>query len=110
MKRLLLCCTVLALACVPAIPGQQAPPTKLLIAFASYRDRPKYPDIFFYEHDGNTLTVWFDDPRREAVVEETGDEVILMKDDRGRVIGFEKLNFTVPDTDSVHVAVESIPA
>lgn len=25
---------------------------KLLISFASYRDRPKYPQIFFYEHDG----------------------------------------------------------
>src|SRR5205807_1261794 len=25
---------------------------KLLITFASYRDRPKYPHIFFYEHDG----------------------------------------------------------
>ena len=26
--------------------------SKLLIAFASYRDRPKHPNIFFYEHDG----------------------------------------------------------
>jgi Tol biopolymer transport system component len=26
--------------------------TKLIISFASYRDRPKYPHIFFYEHDG----------------------------------------------------------
>jgi Tol biopolymer transport system component len=25
---------------------------KLLIAFASYRDRPKQPQIYFYEHDG----------------------------------------------------------
>jgi Tol biopolymer transport system component len=25
---------------------------KLLIAFGSYRDRPKHPNIFFYEHDG----------------------------------------------------------
>jgi len=25
---------------------------KVLIAFASYRDRPKHPNIFFYEHDG----------------------------------------------------------
>jgi Tol biopolymer transport system component len=29
-----------------------APASKLLIAFASYRDRPKHPNIFFYEHDG----------------------------------------------------------
>jgi Tol biopolymer transport system component len=25
---------------------------RLLIAFASYRERPKHPNIFFYEHDG----------------------------------------------------------
>ena len=31
---------------------QPPAPTKLLIAFASYRDRPKHPNIFFYEHDG----------------------------------------------------------
>lgn len=29
-----------------------APGVKLLIAFASYRERPKHPNIFFYEHDG----------------------------------------------------------
>src|SRR5262249_41189131 len=28
------------------------PHRKLLIAFGSYRDRPKHPNIFFYEHDG----------------------------------------------------------
>jgi Tol biopolymer transport system component len=33
-------------------PAQQTPPAKLLIAFASYRERPKHPNIFFYEHDG----------------------------------------------------------
>lgn len=39
---------VLFVAATPLV-AQEA---KLLIAFASYRDRPKYPDIFFYEHDG----------------------------------------------------------
>src|SRR5438874_1723134 len=28
------------------------PKHKVLIAFASYRDRPKQPQIYFYEHDG----------------------------------------------------------
>jgi Tol biopolymer transport system component len=32
--------------------AQQPAPVKLLIAFASYRERPKHPNIFFYEHDG----------------------------------------------------------
>jgi Tol biopolymer transport system component len=34
------------------VPAQKATPSKLLIAFASYRERPKHPNIFFYEHDG----------------------------------------------------------
>lgn len=45
-----------------------------------------------YDRAGNTLTVWLGDPDTEAVCEETGDEVVLMKDAAGRVIGFEKLN------------------
>jgi Tol biopolymer transport system component len=35
-----------------AQPAQDPPGSRLLIAFASYRDRPKHPNIFFYEHDG----------------------------------------------------------
>jgi hypothetical protein len=34
----------------------------------------------FYEQTGNTLTVWFGSPPDEYVCEETGEEVILMKD------------------------------
>ena len=41
----------------------------------------------FYDKVGNTLTVWFSDPNLEHVSEETGDEVVLMKDSAGRVIG-----------------------
>jgi uncharacterized protein YuzE len=48
----------------------------------------------FYDRQGNTLTVWFGDPQQEYVCEETGDEVVLMKDATGKVIGFEKLNFS----------------
>ena len=67
------------------------------------------PVRVFYDHEGNSLTVWFDDPRREAVAEETGDEIILMKDDRGRVIGFEKLNFHAADPGDVRVIFETAP-
>lgn len=42
---------------------------------------------------GDSLVVWFDNPENEYEVEETGNEVILMKDKNGKVIGFEKLNF-----------------
>lgn len=48
----------------------------------------------FHDRTGDTLTVWFGEPEEEYVCEETGDEVVLMKDPSGRVIGFEKLNFS----------------
>jgi hypothetical protein len=37
-------------------------------------------------HDavGHTLTVWIDDPKKEAVCEETDAEVIVVKDSKGR--------------------------
>jgi uncharacterized protein YuzE len=64
----------------------------------------------FYDRDGQTLTVWFDDPSKEAMAEETGDDVVLMKDAGGRVIGFEKLNFVPNDPLSVGVAFETVGA
>lgn len=47
----------------------------------------------YYDSKGNTLNIWFDDPHKEHICEETGEEVILVKDRKGKVIGFEKLNF-----------------
>lgn len=63
----------------------------------------------FYDREGRTLTVWFSDRHQEHVCEETGDEVVLMKDSTGRVIGFEKLNFSIPETDRLRVALETTP-
>ncbi len=57
---------------------------------------------------GNTLHVWFDDPSKEHVCEETGDEVIIIKDVEGKVIGFEKLNFTVPTTCPPSIVTEVV--
>ncbi len=37
----------------------------------------------FYDRDGHTLTVWFAERPAEYVCEETGDEVVLMKDASG---------------------------
>ncbi|MGB7922207.1 MAG: DUF2283 domain-containing protein [Pyrinomonadaceae bacterium] len=62
----------------------------------------------FYDHTGNTLTVWFGNPQDEYICEETGDEVILMKDQQGRVIGFEKLNFSVPAPEQLRVDLETV--
>lgn len=62
----------------------------------------------FYDRTGNTLTVWFGDPEKEYVCEETGDEVVLMKDRQGRVIGFEKLNFSLAREEQLSVAFEAV--
>jgi hypothetical protein len=64
----------------------------------------------FHDREGKTLTVWFTDRAREHVCEETGDEVVLMKDFEGHVIGFEKLNFLVPDSDPLRIALQTTPA
>jgi hypothetical protein len=64
----------------------------------------------FYDQEGNTLTVWFADPQDEYICEETGDEVVLMKNKSGRVIGFEKLNFSVSKPGKFQVAFETVAA
>lgn len=60
-------------------------------------------------HDaaGHTLTVWLGDPEREHICEETADEVILMKDSDGRVIGFELLHYR-PAGAGVGLSVETV--
>ena len=63
-----------------------------------------------YDRAGNILTVWFGNPQDEYVAEETGDEVILMKDKDGKVIGFEKLNFSIAKPKHLQVAFETIAA
>lgn len=64
----------------------------------------------FHDRTGNTLTVWFGNPQEEYICEETGDEVILMKDRTGRVIGFEKLNFSTSPSEQLHISFETASA
>ncbi len=64
----------------------------------------------YYDEVGNTLTVWFGNPQDEYICEETGDEVILMKDKAGKVIGFEKLNFSTAKPNHLQVAFETVAA
>jgi len=61
----------------------------------------------FHDRIGNTLVVWFGNPEDEYEAEETGDEVVLMKDKKGQVIGFEKLNFVPTSSEPVRVAFET---
>ena len=66
----------------------------------------------YYDRTGNSLTVWFGDPRQEHVCEEIDDDVVLMKDQRGRVIGFERLNYLSKeeqaDEETVPIEVQLI--
>lgn len=60
-----------------------------------------------HDAEGQTLTVWLDDPEKEAVCEETTEEVVLMKDASGRVIGFEILHYRPADA-TLGLAVETV--
>lgn len=62
--------------------------------------------VIHYEA-GETLTVWFDDPQKEHICEETRDEVVLMKEVEGRLIGFEMLHYK-PILDRKGLSVETI--
>ncbi|MFZ4676795.1 MAG: DUF2283 domain-containing protein [Nodosilinea sp.] len=47
----------------------------------------------YYDEVGKMLMVWFGDPAEEFIAEETGEEVLLIKNQAGTVIGFERLNY-----------------
>jgi hypothetical protein len=53
-------------------------------------------------HDtiGHTLTIWLGDPKQEYVSTLTDDEVIVMKDREGKVLGFEVLHYQPTELDS----------
>jgi hypothetical protein len=54
----------------------------------------------FYDEFGKTLTVWFGDASEEFIAEETGEEVLLIKNQAGAVIGFERLNYELAEGES----------
>ena len=60
-----------------------------------------------HDSTGHTLTSWLGDPESEHICEETTDEVILMKNSAGGVIGIELLHYR-PTSDSAELAVETI--
>ena len=60
------------------------------------------------DREASTLTVWFANPQDEHICEETGDEVVLMKDKDGHVIGFERLSYHIPQQEILEVDVETV--
>jgi len=55
----------------------------------------------FYDKVANSLVVWFDEPKKAVISEESANEVIFMKDKGNNVIGFEKLNFLMPGKKNI---------
>jgi hypothetical protein len=51
------------------------------------------PIKVFFDKVGYTLNVWFDDPQKEH----TSEEVVLVEDIDGKLIGFEVLNYLSGD-------------
>ncbi len=62
-----------------------------------------------YDRTSETLTVWFGNPKDEYICEMTREEVILMKDSQGNVIGFEALHVSTSSSDPVKFSFEEIP-
>ncbi len=63
----------------------------------------------YYDEVGKTLTVWFGDPADEFIAEETGEEVLLIKNEAGTVIGFERLNYELAEGKSPSIELVSTP-
>lgn len=61
-------------------------------------------------HDvaGQTMTVWLDDPAKEHICEETTEEVVLMKDKQGKIIGFELLHYRQEVGTELGLSVETV--
>ena len=55
---------------------------------------------------GETLTIWLDDPNKEYICTETGEDVILMKDKDDRVIGAEFLHYSSAGVDFFVKAID----
>lgn len=64
--------------------------------------------IIVFNKAGNTLDIWFDNPKKEFISEETGEELILKKDKKGRIIGFEKLNFVPAKREASELPIEFV--
>jgi hypothetical protein len=64
-------------------------------------------------HDtvGHTLTVWLGDPQSEYLSTLTDDEVVVMKDNAGRILGFEVLHYLPSEAgDGLTVEASILPA
>ena len=60
-----------------------------------------------YGELGKTLTIWFDHPSKAKHTEKRGPDLILKKDDKGRLVGLERANyFADEDADIVRLPTQ----
>ncbi|MFA6238826.1 MAG: DUF2283 domain-containing protein [Bacteriovorax sp.] len=58
-----------------------------------------------HDNIGKTLTIHFGDPRTEYASELTDDDIIVMKDKSGKVIGLEILHFDNDPDEEISLKV-----
>ena len=64
----------------------------------------------YYDAFAKTLTVWLAGPETEEMCEEADDDTVFMKDAKGHIIGFEKLNVDLaPGIAGLTVELLNIP-
>lgn len=47
----------------------------------------------YHDQQAKTLTIWFDDPKKEFLVDEVEEDLSLIKDNDTNTIGIERLNY-----------------
>ncbi|MDJ0597434.1 MAG: DUF2283 domain-containing protein [Crocosphaera sp.] len=57
----------------------------------------------YHDEVGKTLTIWFDDPKKEFLVDEIEEDLSLIKDQEGNIIGIERLNYLGTELDASKV-------
>jgi hypothetical protein len=62
----------------------------------------------YYDADRKTVTVWFGDPNKEFIAEETRRKFIIIKDRDKNVIGFEMLNYTLESGQDLEIEAVAV--
>jgi hypothetical protein len=82
-----------------------------VIAFENLRFSLKDPaDLkvkVHHDKSRKSLTVWFGEPSKENARTNPMHKIVLIKDDNSKVIGVEKLNYTIGDEEDIAVSVET---
>lgn len=66
------------------------------------------PVTISFDPSVNALTVWFGDPATDYTATQVADDLILMRDAEGTVLGMEK-HFFAAAPGSVQVLFETLP-